>query len=80
MITEHARLRARQRAGQGQEGCQDFYGALWALGRPAGPRDFSDFLMCKLVNREYRVAIRGGCAYMVVRGCNSDFITVTKKR
>jgi hypothetical protein len=79
VITKHAQLRAQQRAGQAQSGCPSFFQALWALGRPASAADFERWLICPLPDREYRVAIRGGCVYVVVRGHNGDFITVIKR-
>lgn len=75
----HASSRSRQRVDRGALP-ETMLANLWACGRPAVQGDFDRFCAVKLPDRAYRVAIKAGEAYLVVRSLTTNVIvTVIKK-
>ncbi len=79
-VTDHADFRANTR-GKAKGDAEGLLRWLWEKGRVATDKDFQAFMTCKLDNRQYRVAIHKGQAFMVVRDVTTgNFVTLIKKR
>lgn len=77
--SHHADNRSRQRVDRGGLPAE-VLASLWACGRPAIPQDFDKFCAVKQADKSYRVSIRRGEAYLVVKSLVSDVIvTVIRK-
>lgn len=75
----HAETRARQRVNRAGLP-EQVLASLWRSGRPAIKADFDRFCAVCQCDKAYRVAIKGGEAYLVVKSLVSDVIvTVIRK-
>jgi len=75
----HAENRSRQRVDRGGLP-NEVLASLWAAGRPAVAQDFTSFCAVRQNDKAYRVAIKRGEAYLVVKSLITDVIvTVIRK-
>jgi len=75
----HAQSRSRQKVDRGGLPAE-VLASLWASGRPAIKADFDRFCAVRQNDKAYRVAIKRGEAYLVVKSLASDVIvTVIRK-
>lgn len=77
--SHHADNRSRQRVDRAGLP-EQVLASLWAAGRPAVKDDFERFCAVRQADKAYRVSIKRGEAYLVVKSLVSDVIvTVIRK-
>lgn len=74
----HAENRSRQRVDRGGLP-NEVLASLWACGRPAVKDDFERFCAVKQTDKAYRVAIKRGEAFLVVKSLVNDVIVTVIK-
>jgi hypothetical protein len=80
MVTDHGALRVAERLHLSADRAEQALDALWSAGREARAGDFEAFHTQSLPGRLYRVAVRKGAMFMVVRNClTMNFITIIKR-
>lgn len=73
-VTEHAKDRAKKRAGMEQEEAE----ALWRRGRNASQQDLARLGIAPYEGSFYRVCVRKGQVLVLVSGADGSLITVIK--
>lgn len=74
----HAETRSRQRVDRGGLPTEVLTG-LWAHGRDAVAQDFDKFCAVKQADKAYRVCIKQGEAYLVVKSLTTNVIVTVMK-
>lgn len=77
-LSRHAESRSRQRVDRGGIPA-DVLASLWAHGRDAVAQDFDRFCAVKQADKAYRVAIKQGEAYLVVKSLTTNVIVTVMK-
>lgn len=80
MVTDHGLTRAAERLHVPADRAEQEFESLWSVGRAAQTRDFEAFHTYRLPGRLYRVAMRSGAMFLVVRNdVTLNFITIIKR-
>ena len=76
--SRHAESRSRQRVERGGLPAEVLTG-LWAHGREAVKQDFDRFCAVKQTDKAYRVCIKQGEAYLVVKSLTTNVIVTVMR-
>jgi hypothetical protein len=78
-LTIHGAQRVRQRGGARAGDELRLLDSMWAGGREAIAEDFVSFRATQQVGRVYRVTVKGGRAYLIIKSMDGSFITLFRK-
>jgi hypothetical protein len=80
-LTTHAALRVRERGGARRGDEIRHLDSLWAGGREAIAEDFRIFRFERREGHDYRVCVKGGQAFIIVRSkALGVYVTIWKRR